>query len=189
MRAPFPAQQQLVCTRPRPEMVSREAFKSYYAEQMGSGSGPPIGPVFRSSFGIQRGRGIGGFIRGLWQFLKPSLLGGARKAGEQLLSTTGKLITDYSIPQNRQDAGQVFKSRAKEGWDELKQRWQQGTGRRRRARPRQVGRGLRTPQTASRRARGNTTRQRAKQLPPATRRRVAKPAKRRIKAVKDKDIL
>jgi len=123
-------------------VVSREVFKQYYATQMGGGGGgmAAFGPVYRSSFQIQRGRGIGGWLRGLWTMLKPSLLGGARKAGEQLLASSGRLIADYADPENREDAVRVLKSRAKEGWGELKQRLQRGTGR---ARGAQVGRGLR----------------------------------------------
>jgi hypothetical protein len=44
--------------------------------QIGSGSGE-IGPVYRASFRVQRGNGIGSF-RGLFRFVKPMLYSGAK---------------------------------------------------------------------------------------------------------------
>ena len=44
-----------------------------------------IGPVYRASFRVQRGNGIGSFFRGLFRFVKPLLYSGAKAVGIEAL--------------------------------------------------------------------------------------------------------
>jgi hypothetical protein len=60
-------------------------YTLYYVSQSGGrGGGGDIGPVYRASFKMQRGNGIGSF-RGLFRFLKPLLYSGAKTAGREAL--------------------------------------------------------------------------------------------------------
>ena len=52
-----------------------------------------MGPVYRASFRVQRGNGIGSFFRGLFRFVKP-LYSGAKAIGKEALKTGSNIITD-----------------------------------------------------------------------------------------------
>jgi len=56
--------------------------------------GGDIGPVYRASFRMQRGNGIGSFFRGLFRFVKPLLFSGAKAVGKEALRTGSNILTD-----------------------------------------------------------------------------------------------
>ena len=53
-----------------------DQYTRYYVNQSGNGGG--IGPVYRASFRVQRGNGLGSFFRGLFRFVKLLLYSGAK---------------------------------------------------------------------------------------------------------------
>jgi len=55
-----------------------DRYTRYYVNQSGGGS--EVGPVYRASFSVQRGNGIGCFFRGLFRFVK-LLYSGAKTVG------------------------------------------------------------------------------------------------------------
>jgi hypothetical protein len=65
-------------------LVTLDRYTLYYVNQIGSGSGE-IGPVYRASFRVQIGNGIGPFFRGLFHFVKPLLYSGAKAIGKEAL--------------------------------------------------------------------------------------------------------
>jgi len=59
-----------------------DRYTQYYVNQSCSGE---IGSVYRASFRVQRGNGIGSFFRGLFRFVKPLLYSGAWAVGKEAL--------------------------------------------------------------------------------------------------------
>ena len=57
--------------------VKMNRYKRYCVNQSGD-DGSEIGPVYRVSFRVQRGDGVGSFCRGLFRFVKPLLYSGQR---------------------------------------------------------------------------------------------------------------
>ena len=62
--------------------VRMDRYTRYYVNQSGVGE---ISPVYRASFRVQRGNGIGSFFRGLFRFVKPLLHSGAKAVGKEAL--------------------------------------------------------------------------------------------------------
>jgi hypothetical protein len=60
-------------------------------EQSGGGG---IGPVYRASFRVQRGHGIGSFFKGLFRFVKPLLFSGAKTVGKEALKMGANILSD-----------------------------------------------------------------------------------------------
>ena len=73
--------------------VTIDQYTRNYVNQSGGGGGSEIGPVYRASFRVQRGKGIGSFFRELFRFVKPLLYSGAKAVGKEALKT-GYSITD-----------------------------------------------------------------------------------------------
>jgi len=59
-----------------------DRYTRYYIIQSGGGK---IGPVYRASFRVQRGNGIGSFFRRLFLFVKLLLYSGAKAVGKEAL--------------------------------------------------------------------------------------------------------
>jgi hypothetical protein len=59
-----------------------DRYTRYYVNQ--SGGGGEVGPVYRASFRVQRGNGIGSF-RGPFRFVKPLLYSGVKAVGKEAL--------------------------------------------------------------------------------------------------------
>jgi len=59
-----------------------DRYTLYYVNQ--SGGGGEVGPVYRASFRVQRGNGIGSFFRGIFRFVKPLLYSGQRQSEKKL---------------------------------------------------------------------------------------------------------
>jgi len=63
-------------------LVTIDRYTRYYVNQSGGGE---IDTVYRASFRMQRGNGIGPFFRGLFRFVKPLLISGAKEVGKDAL--------------------------------------------------------------------------------------------------------
>jgi hypothetical protein len=74
-----------------------------------SGAGGEVGPVYRASFRVQRGNGIGSFFRGLFSFVKPLLYSGAKTVGKENLKTSSNIITDMLNKDPQKPVGNTFK--------------------------------------------------------------------------------
>jgi hypothetical protein len=84
-----------------------DRYTRYYFNQ--SGGGGEVGPVYRASFSVQRGNGIGYFFRGLFRFVKPLLYSGAKTVGKDTLKTGSNIITDMLNKEPEQPVCNIFK--------------------------------------------------------------------------------
>jgi len=73
-----------------------------------------VGPVYRVSFRVQRGNGIGSFFRGLFRFVKPLLYSGAKAVGKEAFKTGSNIITDMLNKEPKQPVGDIFKNRLRQ---------------------------------------------------------------------------
>jgi len=72
-----------------------DRYTQYYVSQIGGGG--EVGPVYRESFKVQRGNGIGFFFRGLFRFVKTMLYSGEKAVGKYVLKIGSNIITDCLI--------------------------------------------------------------------------------------------
>jgi len=93
-----------------------DRYTLYYLNQ--SGGGGEVGPVYRATFRVQRGNGIGSFFRGLFRFVKP-LYSGAKAVGKEALKTGYNIITDMFNKEAKQPVRDIFKNRFIEAKDNL----------------------------------------------------------------------
>ena len=98
-------------------MMERHHYEQYYLNQIGG----EIGPLYRSSFRVQRGRGFGGFFSGLWKSIKPLFYKGAKAIGKEVLNTGISTLADIgttplkeALMKNIKQAGTNLKNKAKE---------------------------------------------------------------------------
>ena len=98
--------------------VTMDRYTRYYENQSGGGGGE-IRPVYRASFRLQRGNGIGSFFRGLFGFVEPLLDSGAKAAGKEALKTDSNIITDTLYKEPEQPVGNNFKNGFRIGKDNL----------------------------------------------------------------------
>lgn len=103
-----------------------DRYTQYYAKQ--SGGGGDVGPMYRASFRVQRGNGIGSFFRGLFRFVKPLLFSGAKAVGKEALKTGSNIITDMLNRGPEQPVGNIFKNRFGEAKGNLEQKIKNMTG-------------------------------------------------------------
>jgi hypothetical protein len=61
-----------------------DQYTGYYVNRSGGGD---IGRVYRASFRMQRGNGIGTFFSGFFRFVKPLLYSGAKAFGNEALKS------------------------------------------------------------------------------------------------------
>ena len=92
-----------------------------------SGGGGEVGPVYRASFRVQRGNGLGSFFRGLFRFVKP-LYSGAKAVGKEALKTGSNIITDMLNKEPEQPVRNIFKDRFIEAKDNLEKKLKKRTG-------------------------------------------------------------
>ena len=102
-----------------------DRYTRYYVNQSGGGD---IGPVYRASFRMQRGNGIGSFFRGLFRFVKPLLYSGAKAVGKEALKTGSNIITDILNKEPEQPVGNIFKTRFSEAKGNLEDKIKKMTG-------------------------------------------------------------
>lgn len=72
--------------------MERHYYEQYYLNQIGG----EIGPLYRSSFKVQRGRGLGGFFSGLWKSIKP-LFTSAKPLCYKGIKAIGKEALDAGV--------------------------------------------------------------------------------------------
>jgi len=82
-----------------------------YVKRGGEG-GRGIGPVYSVSPFVQRGQGIGSFLRGLWRSVRPVLCSCAKSLGREALRTGGNIMTE--IAANRGQTGDILSKHAPE---------------------------------------------------------------------------
>ena len=87
-------------------LVIMDPYTRCYANQSGGGE---ICPVYRASFRVQWGNGIGSFFRVLFRFVKLLLYSGAKTVGKEALKT-GSNITDTLSREPEQPVGDIFKT-------------------------------------------------------------------------------
>jgi len=97
-----------------------DRYTRYYVNQ--SGGGGEIAPVYRASFRLQRGNGIGSFFRGLFRFVKHLLYSGAKAVGKEALKTGSHIITDFLNKEMEQPVGDIFKNRFGEAKNNLQEK-------------------------------------------------------------------
>ena len=103
-----------------------DRYTRYYVNQ--SGGGGEIGPVYRASFRLQRGNGIGSFFRGLFRFVKPLLYSGAKAVGKEALKTGSHIITNFLNKDPEQPVCDIFKNRFGEAKNNLQEKIKNMTG-------------------------------------------------------------
>jgi len=90
----------------------------YYIRQAGGGGGggrgsdSGIGPIYSIPPFIQRGHGIGSFLRGLWRTVRPLLWSSTKSLGRKALRTGGKIMTE--IADNPSQTGDILSQHATE---------------------------------------------------------------------------
>ena len=87
-----------------------------------SGGCGEIGPVYRASFRLQSGNGIGSFFRRLFRFVKPPLYSGAKAVGKEAFETGSHIITDFHNKEPEQTVGDIFKNRFGEAKNNLQEK-------------------------------------------------------------------
>jgi hypothetical protein len=101
-----------------------DGYTGYYVIQ--SGGGGEVGHVYKASFRVQRGNGLGSFFRGLF-FVKPLLYSGAKAVGKEALKTGFNIITDMLNKEPEQPVNHIFKNRFIEAKDNLEQKFKKMT--------------------------------------------------------------
>ena len=108
-------------------MCTMDQYTRYYVNQSGSGGGE-IGPVYRASFRVHRGNGLGSFFRGFFRFVKPLLYSGAKAVEKEALKTGSNIITDILNNEPEQPVGNIFRNRFEEAKDNLQEKIKNMTG-------------------------------------------------------------
>ena len=104
-------------TRPH-TFTSMTPLGQYYIRQAGSSGGgggrvhSGIGHIYSVPPVIQRGHGIGSFLRGLWRNVRPVLWSSAKSVGREALRTGAKVMTD--IAANPGQTGDILSKHASE---------------------------------------------------------------------------
>ena len=71
-----------------------DSLTAYYINQPGEGGfGDLIGPVYRGSFHVQQGHGIGSFLTGLFRMVRSILLSGAKAVGRETLAAGANVLS------------------------------------------------------------------------------------------------
>ena len=78
--------------------------------------------MYRASFRLQRGNGIGNFFRGLFRFVTPLLYSGAKAVGKEALKTGSHIISDSLNKEPEQPVGYIFKNRVGEAKNNLQKK-------------------------------------------------------------------
>lgn len=82
-----------------------------------SQTGGDIGAVYRASIYRQRGRGLGSFFSGLWRFVRPLVLSGAKAVGREAKEAGLKALSDIN---NGKSLKEILQTRSGEAVHNLK---------------------------------------------------------------------
>jgi len=112
----------------------------YYILQAGGGRGSDsgIGPIYSVPPFIQRGHGIGSFLRGLWRTEQPVLWSSAKSLGSKALRRGGKIMTE--IADNPSQTGHILSQHATETTQDIIKKLRGGSRKRKRAASRKPSR-------------------------------------------------
>jgi hypothetical protein len=102
-----------------------DRYTRYHVNQSG---GVEIVPVYRDSFRVQRGNGIGSFFRGLFRFVKTLLYSGAKAVGKETFKTDSNIINDIIYKEPEQAVGNIFKIRFSQAKGKLEEKIKNMTG-------------------------------------------------------------
>ena len=89
-------------------------YYAYYVKQAGG----EIGPIYTASYRIQRGRGIGSFLAGLWRFARPLIFSGLKAVGKEATSAGASALADLGTKPVRE----ILRNRLSEAKDNLKRK-------------------------------------------------------------------
>jgi len=108
----------------------------YYIRQAGGGGGgrgsdSGICPIYSVPPFIQRGHGIGSFLRRLWRTVQPVLWSSAKSLGRKALRTGGKIMTE--IVDNPSQTGHILSQHATETTQGIIKKLRGGSRKRKRA--------------------------------------------------------
>jgi len=105
----------------------------YYIRQAGGGRGSDsgIGPIYSVPPFIQRGHGIGSFLRGLWRTVQPVLWSSAKSLGRKALRRGGKIMTE--IADNPSQTRHILSQHAMETTQDIIKELRGGSRKRKRA--------------------------------------------------------
>jgi hypothetical protein len=104
----------------------------YYIRQAGGGgrgSDSGIGPIYSVPPFLQRGHGIGSFLRGLWRTVQPVLWSSAKSLGRKALRRGGKIMTE--IADNPSQTRHILSQHATETTQDIIKRLRGGGSRKR----------------------------------------------------------
>ena len=76
--------------------IMKDPLVQYCLHQAGRGSHSRIGPIYSFPHFVQRGHGIGSFLRGLFCMVRPVLWSGVKVVGRETLCTGGKILSDLA---------------------------------------------------------------------------------------------
>ena len=93
-------------------MVDR--YYNYYTRQVGG----EIGSIYRASYRVQKGRGIGSFLAGLWRFARPLLFSGLKTVGKEAASAGAAALADLGTKPVKE----ILRSRVSEAGQNLKRK-------------------------------------------------------------------
>lgn len=70
--------------------------------------------VYRGSYNVQRGGGIGNFLGGLFRFVRPLFMSTAKRVGKEILNTGGVILQDIAGKHPDEPVSDIIKRRVKE---------------------------------------------------------------------------
>lgn len=85
--------------------------------QCGRGYAVPLGDlsdVYRASFGVQKGGGLGSFLGNLFRQIRPLFAGVAKKLGRAALTTGSHILSDLADKSPEEKVGSIVKRRVTE---------------------------------------------------------------------------
>ncbi len=111
-----------------------DVYGDHFVAQVGGGEFDlRIGPVFRSGFVRQRGRGIGSIFRNIISFVSPLFKSGAQALGRAVLSTGANIASDIAASDGSATSiKEIAKRRSLETRDAMAKKMRGGGARRRR---------------------------------------------------------
>lgn len=108
-----------------------DPLTAYYKNQAGAGGlGDLIGPVYRGSFHVQQGHGIGSFLSGLFRLVRPVLVSGAKALGRGTLATGANILSDIASKNPNTKIKNIIANRVTESTNKLVSKLQ-GKGKKR----------------------------------------------------------
>ena len=80
--------------------------------------GGEVGPIYKASYRVQKGRGIGNFLAGLWRFAKPLVFSGLKSVGKEAASASAAALADLGTKPVKE----ILRDRLNEAGENLKRK-------------------------------------------------------------------